>query len=218
MPTFSDPPADVRAKLESSRLHLESGQRSGDAASFAFESLAGLCLDRAVFTDALLQETDFTRCSLVAAEVCSATANGANFFEADVSRANFKKSSLIEASFESAVARGTRFMDCRLNKTTFDGADLREADFEHAALTAASFRSADLREANLTRVNLRGANFAAANLEKTVFDTTVLDDSTTFVGCIGIEKAIIRSVITGEGVLNEEAARTLLLRMAGVSS
>ena len=214
MATFQQPSAEVRGALDRSRLHLESGQQSGAAACFAFESLAGLHLDGVVLTGAMLQETDLSRCSLVAAEVCSATANGALFLEADVSRANFKKTSLVEASFVGATAQGTRFQDCPLNTTAFDGADLRDADFEHAVLVNASFRSADLRRATLTRATVRGADFTAANLEGAVFDSTVLDGSTRFANCVGLEKAVVRSVITDQGVLHSEAACEHLLQMA----
>lgn len=217
MPTFRSPPEAVQAALDLSRLHLESGQKAGATAGFAFESLTELRLDDTVLTDGLLQETDFSRCSLVSAQVCSATANGAIFSEADVSRANFKKSSLIESVFDRVVARGTRFQSCSLTKAVFDGADLQGASFEHAVLTGVSFRSADLRQVNLTRATVRAADFTAANLEGVVFDSTLIDDSTRFDESVGLEKAIFVSVITDEGVLHADAARVRLIQIAGRS-
>lgn len=218
MPTFHEPPEAVRAALDRSRRHLESGQREGQAASFAFESLTGLRLDDAVLTDALLQETDFSRSSLVAAQVCSATANGAVFVSADVSRANFKKAALVEASFAGALARDTRFQDCSLTKTVFDRADLRGSDFEHAVLTGASFREADLQQANLTRATIRGADFTAAKLAGVVFDSTVLDNTTRFDGSTGLAEAVIRSVVTDQGTLYDAAAREQIARMISDAS
>jgi uncharacterized protein YjbI with pentapeptide repeats len=124
--------------------------------------------DEVDFSDAVLINANFERCSL----------NKAIFSGADLEGANFKNAHLEGAIFRSQNA------GLNLKKAEFNGAYLKGAVFQNADLQYTDFtestRITDIREVVFEEVNLANANFENVRLEKARFINNSLLNSTRF--------------------------------------
>jgi uncharacterized protein YjbI with pentapeptide repeats len=123
------------------------GASASGGANFTGGNFTGARAAGAVFGEALLDRTDFSRAILVRAQ----------FSDASLREAVFDRADLTAASFDGAV----------LHKAVLTNANLLRAGFEQADLTEADLRGSNLYEAGFWETVLDRADFRNANVKGT---------------------------------------------------
>ena len=109
-------------------------------------NLSGRNLRALYLRESVLDEADFSNCTL----------RQADFGDGDIRKANFKNSKM----------SGIGLSKCNLEKSDFSDADMSMAHVFRANLKQANLKGANLSDAELSESILRGANLDGANLTK----------------------------------------------------
>ena len=139
-----------------------------EAASVEFEqcrfsraSLAGAVLDRATFTDCLVENSDWanvkvTKSGMQRARLATVRLTGLHWIDGVLRDVAFHECRMDLATFRFTSFKDVAFIDCNLTRADFTKADLRGAQFTGCDLTGAQFAQADCAGARLTRCELAG--------------------------------------------------------------
>jgi uncharacterized protein YjbI with pentapeptide repeats len=151
-----------------------------DRADFAGADLTGAALRegmffKADFSDATLARSDFSKASLVHAQVQGAKGPGAKFAGADLSSLHAGNAPQFPgASFKEVRADGSYWEGAILEKADFTRASLIRADFDSATLVEAQLEGADLRHSVLDDSKLDRAHLKSSNLFRASFQRASL--------------------------------------------
>ena len=117
-----------------------------------------LDLSETDFSNANLEQIDFTNCDLSGSTFCEAHLSECKFVNCDLTSTDFTRSNLVECDFSEALLNGT--------------------DYSYATVSYCNFTDSDMAGAILIESDLSGSDFSASeNLNATRFDeTTVFPD------------------------------------------
>lgn len=198
---------------ESRRWHLTEG-KEGSPVSWYAEDLSDVDLSLAPLGGATLIDASFTRSLLDGADLSRTQAGGASFAEARLVDANFAKAVLAGARFDAANASGATFRKADLTRASFAGTALDSADLDGAFCSETSFAAANLTRASFVTTAFVKADLRNAELAGSRFDRTVIEMSTRFDGCTGLDTAEVVSIVVGNATITGEDARSLLAERA----
>ncbi|MEU8003070.1 pentapeptide repeat-containing protein [Catellatospora sp. NPDC049111] len=186
MDTAVSPDHDLEDEATFRRLAFLDLDLTGQAADSAeFEQcrftrtgLARTVLDRAMFTDCLVETSDWanlkaTKSGLLRVEVSLARLTGLQWVDGTLRDVTFRECRMDLATFRFTSFKDVAFVDCNLTRADFTNADLRGASFTGCDLSGAQFAQADCAGAWFTRcelggigsvTSLRGASVSAHDL------------------------------------------------------
>ncbi|MBL7500427.1 pentapeptide repeat-containing protein [Frankia sp. CNm7] len=138
---------------------IDLGGQAADAVEFEEcglrrVSLAGVALERARFTDCLVEGSDWA--NLRAAK-------------SDMQRVRLAAVRLTGVHWLGGVLRDVTFSECRMDMATLRFTSFKDVAFVGCNLTRADFTNADLRGAQFTDCDLSGAQFTQADCAGTRF-------------------------------------------------
>lgn len=131
-----------------------------DSANLSREDFSGAKLAHAIFTNADIRESDFSR--------------------ADIEYADFSGAKAVKAIFSNANMYCTK---CR--ETDFRYADFRGATFAHSVLIDSNLYNAIFRNTNLSKTCINYSNLRGADLSGAITDKRYIQ-----VSCIGSRKGL----------------------------
>lgn len=153
--------------------------------------LSGQQLERTVFRDSLLSNTDFSSAVFFGSQLTRANVTGAIFTDAAINSASFgaviglssnqlystasyKEGNLSSIGFTQLDLSGWDFSNQRLSMSSFRNSVLSNANFEGAILLGTSFDSANLTAVDLSGKDLKGASFYGTELKDSDFSGTTI--------------------------------------------
>ena len=200
--------------LEQHRRWIATEGREGAMASWPGEIIDGVDLTGAMLAGALLVETTFVRCPIVAAEFSRAVAGGASFVGASAAGARFVKAQLESAVFDGSDLRAATFLKADLGGASLKGCWLAGATFDDARCVGANFAGAQLRAASLVRTDFSGGDLAGADLADAHLVETRFDQETRLDGVVGLERCVVESILVGPRRLEQDAGTAWLRAQA----
>ncbi|MEJ0024182.1 MAG: pentapeptide repeat-containing protein [Alphaproteobacteria bacterium] len=146
--------------------------------------LSARALTGARLADGKFGGSDFSRSTMLRANVSNSVFDEANFARADLSHAKLTNGKFVHVKFSGAVMTDAEANGAVLDRADFTNADLplppsrasfaqaslKDARFLAARAQGASFLRAELRRADFTLAVLQRADFSGADLEKVAFD------------------------------------------------
>ncbi|WP_166384705.1 pentapeptide repeat-containing protein [Catellatospora methionotrophica] len=175
MDTAVSPDHDLEDEATFRRLAFLDHDLNGQAADAAeFEQcrftrtgLARTVLDRAMFTDCLVETSDWanlkaTKSGLLRVEVSLGRLTGLHWVDGTLRDVTFRECRMDLATFRFTSFKDVAFIDCNLTRADFTNADLRGASFTGCDLSGAQFAQADCAGARFTRCELGGIGSVAS--------------------------------------------------------
>jgi uncharacterized protein YjbI with pentapeptide repeats len=184
--TATSPEHDLADEATHRRLGFVEIDLTGqEATSVEFEqclftraSLASVVLDRATFTDCLVENSDWanlktTRSGMQRVSLSTVRLTGLHWIDGALRGVTFRECRMDLATLRFTSFKDVSFTDCNLTRADFTNADLRGAQFIGCDLSGAQFAQADCMGTRFTHcelsgigsvVNLRGATVSATDL------------------------------------------------------
>ncbi len=145
---------------------------------FTRASLAGVVLDRATFTDCLVENSDWAnlkaaKSGLIRVKLATVRLTGVQWIDGALRDVTFCECRMDMATMRFTSLKDVEFIDCNLTRADFTNADLRGAHFVGCDLSGAQFAQADCGGTRFTRcelagigsvTSLRGATVSATDL------------------------------------------------------
>jgi uncharacterized protein YjbI with pentapeptide repeats len=176
-------------KLQDQVLAAHNAKQSLAATDYACIDLSNHNLQFIDFTDAWLEQVNFSGCDLTGADFTGAVLARANFTGANLNGANFSKANLGKASFLNADLAFAKLDGAIVNDTDFTGASLIHADliklegteqakfsktiFSHAKLDNWDFKETDLTSCQFDNLVCDNVSFQECNLQGVNFSNIV---------------------------------------------
>ncbi len=169
METAQSPDHDIEDEATFRRLaflDLDLSGQAGDSVEFeqcrfTRTGLAGAVLERATFTDCLVETSDWAnlktvKSGLLRVEVSLARLTGLQWLDGSLRDVTFRECRTDLATFRFSSFKNVAFSDCNLTRADFTHADLRGASFTGCDLSGAQVAQADCNGARFTRCELSG--------------------------------------------------------------
>ena len=176
-------------KLQDQVLAAHNAKQSLAATDYACIDLSNHNLQFIDFTDAWLEQVNFSGCDLTGADFTGAVLARANFTGANLNGANFSKANLGKASFLNADLAFAKLDGAIVNDTDFTGASLIHADlmklegteqakfsktiFSHSKLDNWDFKETDLTSCQFDNLVCDNVSFQECNLQGVNFSNIV---------------------------------------------
>jgi uncharacterized protein YjbI with pentapeptide repeats len=162
-----------------------------DQCRFTRTTLSASALERASFTDCLVDHCDWAnlravRASLVRTEITGSRLTGLQWVDGHLRHGRWQDCRLDLAVFRFSRFTTVEFIDCTLIRADFTHADLRGAHFVGCDLTAAQFAGANAVGARFTRCELAGLGSVASLAGATIADTDLTVLARALAGALGI--------------------------------
>ncbi|MGL5001618.1 MAG: pentapeptide repeat-containing protein, partial [Casimicrobium sp.] len=169
-------------------IHAAIGSKSFEGTSLIEQDFSGASLNRAKFSNSLIDRGNFTGAQLNGAEFPGVYMRTNNFSRANLANADFSgvqefiagnkfvQANLDNANFSNTFHNFSNFSNASAKSADFSGADLWgfsiATNFSGADLENASFRNSQLGSASFVDANLKGADFRGAEVFLSTVDLT----------------------------------------------
>jgi uncharacterized protein YjbI with pentapeptide repeats len=162
-----------------------------DRCRFTRAVFAGTMLDRATFTDCLVENSDWanlraTKSGMQRVKLATVRLTGLHWIDGALRDVTFHDCRMDLATLRFTTFKAVAFTDCNLARADFSHADLRGAEFTGCDLTGAQFAQANCAGTRFTRCELAGVGTVTSLAGATVSVTDLAALSYALAGALGI--------------------------------
>lgn len=158
---------------------------------FTRATLARAVLDRAAFTDCLIENSDWAnvkaaKSGMQRVKLSTVRLTGLHWIDGVIRDVTFAECRMDLATVRFTSFKDVAFVDCNLTRADFTSADLRGAQFTGCDLSGAQFAQADCAGTRFTRCQLAGVGSVTSLAGATVSATDLATLSYALAGALGI--------------------------------